>query len=84
MTVTEFSRNLRSALDRIEHRGEEIILTRNNHRIARVLPGSSHQTALEAMADLYRTLPESAAKGWVEDGRSVTTLDGETVDPWDA
>ena len=51
MTVTEFSRNLRSVFDRIEHNAEEIILIRNNHKIARIIPGSPNLTALEAMDD---------------------------------
>jgi hypothetical protein len=28
-------------------------------------------TALEAMADLYRTLPEDAAEGWLEESRQT-------------
>ena len=58
MTVTEFAKKLRAVFDRIEHKGEEVILMRNKHRIARIIPGSPHLTAIEAMGDLYRTLPE--------------------------
>ena len=53
MTATEFAKNIKKTLDRLEFGGEEIIITRNNHKIARVIPGAAHMTALEAMADLY-------------------------------
>lgn len=82
MTVTEFVRNLKTIFDRIEYKGEEVILVRNKHRIARIVPGSAHLTAIEAMGDLYRTLPEDAAKGWLEDSRTRGTVKGEARDPW--
>jgi antitoxin (DNA-binding transcriptional repressor) of toxin-antitoxin stability system len=82
MTVTEFVRKMKSIFDRIEYKGEEVILLRNKHRIARIVPGSAHLTAIEAMGDLYRTLPEDAAAGWVEAGRSKATIKEEKRDPW--
>ena len=84
ITVTEFARNLRSVFDRIEHGREEVVLLRNNHRIARIIPGSRHQTALEAMSDLYRTVSEEVAKSWLEDSRYGRDLAHETRDPWDS
>ena len=82
MSVTEFSRNLRNVFDRIEHNREEIVLIRNNHKIARILPGSSHLTAIEAMGDLYRTLSPEAGKNWVKDSRMKNTLKDEMTDKW--
>jgi hypothetical protein len=82
MTVTEFVRRLKSIFDRIEYKGEEVILVRNKHRIARIIPGSAHLTAIEAMGDLYRTLPEDAAKGWLADSRLEGIIDREVRDPW--
>ena len=84
MSVTEFSKNLRSVFDRIEHGGEEIILIRNNHRIARIIPGAPSQTALQAMSDLYATLPEDAAKDWEEEGRVAEKLEEGMINPWDS
>ncbi len=69
ITATELSRNLRQILDRVEFMGEELLVVRNNHQIARIVPCSAHLTAMEAMADLYETLPEEAAAGWLEDSR---------------
>ena len=66
ITATELARNLRQILDRLVADGEEIVVERNHQRVARILPGPGRQTALEAMADLYRTLPDDAAAGWVE------------------
>jgi prevent-host-death family protein len=88
VTATELARNLRRILDRVEHSGEEIVVVRNGDAIARILPGPPHQTALEAMADLFRTLPADAAAGWVEVacGRGRDTGPEGTLleldDPW--
>lgn len=83
MTVTDFSRNLSKVFDQIEYKHEEIVLIRHNNRIARVIPGSFSQTALEAMGDLYRTLPEDAGKDWLKDSSMPGKLDDEMEDPWD-
>jgi antitoxin (DNA-binding transcriptional repressor) of toxin-antitoxin stability system len=84
ITATEFVRNFRKFLDRIEAQGEEIVIVRNHQEVARILPGPAHQTALEAMADLYRTLSEEAAAGWLTDSRRAAnaTLAQELRDPW--
>jgi antitoxin (DNA-binding transcriptional repressor) of toxin-antitoxin stability system len=82
MTVTQFVKQLKKVFDRIEYKGEEVLLLRNKHPIARIVPGSPYLTALEAMGGLYRTLPEDAAEGWASDGRSKATLADEARDPW--
>jgi len=84
MTATELAKNLKKALDRLEFGGEEIIIVRNNHKIARLIPGSPHMTALEAMADVYQSLPPDAAKGWHKDSRLPGKLSKEMRDPWDS
>jgi len=84
MSVTEFSRNLRKVFDKIEHKGEEVVLVRNKHRIARILPGSSHLTAIEAMGDLYRTLPVDAGVSWVAESRIGGALETELENKWDS
>ena len=84
MSVTEFARNLRSVFDRIEHNGEEIVLIRNRHKIARIIPGSPYLTATEAMGDLYRTISPEAAASWVEESKMKSTLEEEMKDPWDS
>ena len=82
MTATEFAKNIKKTLDRLEFGGEEIIITRNNHKIARVIPGAAHMTALEAMADLYQTLSPEAGTDWLEDSRIPEKLNKELRDPW--
>lgn len=69
ITATELSRNLRDVLDRLAIEHEEIIIERNHRQVARLIPGPGQQTALEAMSDLYRTLPMEVAEGWLEDAR---------------
>ena len=80
MTATEFARNIKKSLDRVEFGGEEIIIVRNTHKIARIIPGSPHLTALEAMADLYQTLAPDAATDWVKDSRIPARLSDEMRD----
>ncbi|MCL4368416.1 MAG: type II toxin-antitoxin system Phd/YefM family antitoxin [Actinobacteria bacterium] len=85
ITATELARNLSRILDTLTIDGGEIVVERNQRVVARLLPGGRHQTALEAMADLYRTLPEDAAAGWLADSRgapSLVRLADEVRDPW--
>ena len=67
ISATDLARNLRRVLDQLVIEGEEIVIERNHEQVARLLPGPARQTALEAMADLYRTLPEDAATTWEAD-----------------
>ena len=83
MTVTEFPWNLSTMFDRIEYKHEEILLIHHNHKIARIIPGSLPLTALEAMEDLCRALPEFADKDWLKDSLISGSLEEETRDPWD-
>ena len=86
ITATELARNLRRVLDRLAIEGEEISIERNREQVARLLPGPARQTALEAMADLYRTLPEDAAATWEADSRrgrwKGSRLNKGVRDPW--
>jgi len=86
ITATELARNLRRVLDRLAIEGEEIVIERNREQVARLLPGPARQTALEAMADLHRTLPEDAAATWEADSRrgrwKGSRLDKGVRDPW--
>ena len=82
VSTTEFARNLKAMLDSLEFRGEEIILTRSRHKIARIIPGSPHLTAIQAMGDLYRTIPDEAAAMWAAESRVNGSID-EVRDPWE-
>jgi antitoxin (DNA-binding transcriptional repressor) of toxin-antitoxin stability system len=86
ITATELARNLRRVLDRLAIEGEEIVIERNREQVARLLPGPGRQTALQAMADLYRTLAEDAAATWETDSRrgrwKGSRLDKGVRDPW--
>jgi antitoxin (DNA-binding transcriptional repressor) of toxin-antitoxin stability system len=74
ITATVLARNLSAILDRLATEGEPIVIERNNREVARLLPVPVHMTALEAMGDLYRTLPEKAAAAWERDSRAVSFL----------
>lgn len=86
MTATELARNLSKILDRLAVEREEIMIERNHRQVARLIPGPGRLTALEALADLYRTLPEDAAARWEADSRAAGLRDERLPkgvrDPW--
>jgi hypothetical protein len=87
ITSTELARNLRGILDSLPRFGGSIAITRNKQHIATLVPGPVKMNALEALADLYRTLPESAAVGWVNSSVNAHTagnliLSNHIKDPW--
>jgi antitoxin (DNA-binding transcriptional repressor) of toxin-antitoxin stability system len=86
ITATHLARNLRRVLDRLVIEGEGIVIERNGQEVARLLPGPARQTALEAMADLYRTLTDGAAATWEADSRKGrrkgSRLDKGIRNPW--
>jgi hypothetical protein len=82
MSVTDFSRNLKRVLDSVETGGEEVVLVRNKRRIGTLVPGEPFVTAAEALGDLYRTLPEAAAAGWLDDSMIPGSQIPEMRDPW--
>lgn len=82
ITATELARNLRTVLDCVMETGEEYVVERSKRAVARVSPTPGHQTAEQALADLYRTLDE-AAEGWLEDAaRGNEALSDKLRDPW--
>ena len=86
ITATELARNLSEVLDRLAVDREEIVIERNHRQVAPLLPGPGRLTALEAMSDLYRTLPEDAAATWESDSRATDLKDERLPkgvrDPW--
>jgi prevent-host-death family protein len=84
LTASELARKLSAVLDRLEFGGEEIVILRNNHPIARIIPGAPYRTALEAMADLHRTISPAAAESWLKDSRIPGDIGEQVRDPWDS
>ena len=83
LTATDLAHNLRRVLDSLENGEEEIVVTRNNHAIARLVPGAPRMTALEAMSDLFRTLDDAEGAEWLKDiAKADRPLKRETRDPW--
>ncbi len=83
ITATELARKFKQMIDLVEFQGEELIIVRNHHQVAKITPGPAKMTALEAMSDLYRTLSEDAGVHWIKDSRKFPkgTL-SEVRDPW--
>lgn len=84
VTATDFSRNFRVMLNRVEFQHEELLITRNNSPVARLIPGPATMTASEAFADLYRSLPQEAGGTWLSDSRLVDIMTREVRDPWES
>ena len=86
ITATELARNLSRVLDQLIANGGELVVERNSRQVARITAAPGEQNALEAMADLYRTLSEEAANEWEMDIRRQrlkgSRLDKALRDPW--
>ena len=88
LTVTEVARNFSAVIDGVERDQEEIVLKRNQKAIARLVPESPAQNALDVLGDLYRTLDDKTADALVRAmsrsskgrGKSIKTL----RNPWDS
>ena len=83
VTATEAARNFSRVLDMLEHGTEEIVVVRNNHPVAKLVPGAPRMTALEALADLHRTLPDHEGAAWLKASRKMDRrLRRQIRDPW--
>ncbi len=83
MTATQAARSFSRMLDMMEKGGEEIVIMRNNHPVAKLIPGAPYTTALEALADLYRTLPDDEGERWLADAKKLDRRwKKEARDPW--
>ena len=86
LTVTEVARNFSAVMDEVERDQEEIILVRNQKTIARLVPESPAQNALEVLGDLYRTLDDKTADALVQAIGVVRKVKGNTLNalrnPW--
>ena len=69
ITATEAARNFSRMLDSLKGSTEEIVIVRNHHPVAKLVPGAPRMTALEALSDLHRILPDDEGKRWLEDAR---------------
>jgi antitoxin (DNA-binding transcriptional repressor) of toxin-antitoxin stability system len=83
LSATEISRNFSRLLDELEKGGEEIVIMRGKHPVAKMVGGAQRLTALEALADLHHTLDDADGRDWLRD---ATKLDRpvrkEIRDPW--
>ncbi len=87
LTVTEVARTFSAVMDVVERDREEVVLVRNQKTIARLVPESSEQNALEVFGDLYRTLDDQTAEALIEAIRRKRKGKGgalsELRNPWD-
>ena len=83
LTATEISRNFSRVLDELSRGGEEIVVMRGKHPVAKMVPGAPRLTALEVLADLHRTLDDAEGATWLKDAaKSDRRVAREARDPW--
>lgn len=83
MNATELAKNLGHVLDLLERGGDEIVVTRNDQPVARLLPGAPRMTALEAMMDLHGVLSDEDGQSWLKDVAAMDRVDRNHMrDPW--
>lgn len=83
MTATEIARGFSRILDKLEQGGEEIVILRNNHPVAKLIPGAPRMNAIEALGDLYGTLDDQEGTDWLGDIRKGDRMmAAEARDPW--
>ena len=83
ITATEAARSFSRVLDMMENGTEEIVIVRNDHPVAKLVPGTPQMTALEALSDLYRTLPDQEGASWLKDSKKRDRRwRKEARDPW--
>ncbi len=81
--ATDFSRNISRWLDRLEHGGEEFVIVRNRHAVARLVPGAPEVRALDAFSDLLGVLPDKEGDVWIKDMRRFDRPAAQELnDPW--
>jgi antitoxin (DNA-binding transcriptional repressor) of toxin-antitoxin stability system len=84
ITATYAARNFSRVLDILENGSEEIIILRKKNAIAKLVSGAPRMTALEALADLHRTLPDVEGKRWLRDASKIDRpWQKEKRDPWE-
>jgi antitoxin (DNA-binding transcriptional repressor) of toxin-antitoxin stability system len=84
LTATEISRNFSRVLDELERGGEEIVIMRGKHPVAKMVAGAPRLTALEALGDLYRTLDDAEGQAWLRDmAKADRRIGKEMRDPWE-
>ena len=83
ITATEAARSFSRVLDMMENGTEEIVIVRNDRPVAKLVPGTPQMTALEALSDLYRTLPDQEGASWLKDAKKRDRRwRKEARDPW--
>ncbi|MBM4032037.1 MAG: type II toxin-antitoxin system Phd/YefM family antitoxin [Planctomycetes bacterium] len=84
VTVDELSGKLRTILDEVERSGEEVVIMRNDHAVARLVPATRGMTAREFFGDMPGTLTYEEGEALLRDIKEMDRfLDQRISDPWE-
>jgi antitoxin (DNA-binding transcriptional repressor) of toxin-antitoxin stability system len=85
VSMTELGRRPTAILRWVRSSREAVLVTSRGRAVAHILPGTPEMTASEVFEDLFGTLADSAAEGWVRESRSCCSDTIERVgDSWDS
>lgn len=84
LTESDLARDLTSVLDGLEREGEEVVIVRDDHAVARLLPAVQGMRAREFFGDLPGTLTHEEGEALLRDIREMDrVLDQGIRDPWE-
>lgn len=85
LSATELASRLPAILDQVEQGHEEVVITRNDQPIARLVPDTRTVTALEAFSDIAGMLTPEEGEAWLRDMEDLDRpLSEELKDPWES
>jgi phosphate uptake regulator len=84
VTAAELARDIERILDLLEKEGEEVVIVRDDHRVARLVPEVTGMTASEFLDGLYGILSGEEAEELLSDIREMReAFDDNWRDPWE-
>ncbi len=84
VTVDELPTKIRGILEEVESSGEEVVIVRDGHAIARLLPATQGMRAREFFGDLPGLLTDEEGEALLRDIREMDrVLDQGIRDPWE-
>ncbi len=84
VTVEELPTKLRRILEEVENSGEEVVIMRDDHAVARLLPAIQGMSAREFFGDLPGLLTDEEGDALLRDIREMDrVLDQGIRDPWE-
>ena len=79
VSTAELERDLKAILERLGRGGEEVVVVRDDHAIARMLPGTPAMTAREFLGDLHAIVTDEEGEEWLRDMKGLDRTLAEDI-----